>query len=115
MVISGSLFLKEPPPRKVENYLVDIKEPLYGFGTSLKHDISYCLIEFLQEPRAKDYLGQCQECRKYFIATRLNDQKFCSKKCRLDSHNRKRIESGEHARYKRDRKIQGKATPSYYG
>jgi hypothetical protein len=30
-------------------------------------------------------------------------------------HNRKRIESGEHARYKRKRIANGQATPSYFG
>ena len=50
------------------------------------------------------YIKKCEWCINYYPANTLNkNQRFCSDKCRQDWHNRKRIESGEHARYKRER------------
>ena len=55
------------------------------------------------------YVKLCGKCNKYYIAKKqIQNQKFCSTKCRLDWHNRKRIESGVARRYKRERRKQGK-------
>jgi hypothetical protein len=54
------------------------------------------------------YVKLCRKCNKYYIAKRhIQNQKFCSEKCRFDWHNHERIESGVARRYKRDRRKQG--------
>jgi hypothetical protein len=70
--------------------------------------VGYSLIEFLLSPYRKK-LKKCNECNKFFIADKdINTQRFCCKKHRLAWHNRMRIESGEHAKYKRERKKAGR-------
>jgi len=77
--------------------------------------VRYCFIEFIRDKENRESIKSCDNCSKGYIAKTKRKQRFCSKKCRLTWHNRKRIESGEHARYKRERKEKGKATPSYWG
>jgi len=59
-------------------------------------------------------LKYCQECNKFYISKGVRPAKFCSDKCRLKHHNRKRIESGEAREYKRKKRMEG-AKESYYG
>jgi len=42
---------------------------------------------------------ECRECGGQFAPKTVRDQFFCSKKCRDNNRNGRRIESGEHARY----------------
>ena len=54
------------------------------------------------------YVKLCRKCNKYYIAKKqIQSQKFCSKKCRLDWHNRERTKSGIAKMYKRNRHKQG--------
>jgi hypothetical protein len=73
------------------------------------------LLNYLMDKNEdKRKLKKCRECKKFYISKSLSS-KYCSDKCRMAYHNRKRIKSGEHARYKRERRASGLATPSYFG
>jgi hypothetical protein len=88
--------------------------------TRFQKDIAYCLVEFLNSDENRNYIGKCLNCEKHYIKTRLdmkNPQKFCrynGDDCRTAYNNRRRIESGEAAEYKRKKRKKG-AKPSYYG
>lgn len=71
------------------------------------------LVDFLLDNDRKK-LKYCDECEKFFISKTIRTSRFCSDKCRLSWHNRKRIESGEHREYKRRKRMEG-AKESYYG
>lgn len=92
-------------------------------GKQFKADdvITYCVIKVFSKERNVRLLYKCEnkKCRQYFFAKRAKKKgegglKFCSKECRQDFNNRKRIESGEHAAYKRRKRKEG-AKESYYG
>lgn len=75
--------------------------------------VGYSLLEFLlHNDRRK--LNYCDECDNVYISKSIRKQRFCSDRCRLAWHNRKRIKSGEHAKYKRKKRMEG-AKESYYG
>lgn len=77
--------------------------------------ICYCLAEILQYYDYKAHFGQCDSCDNfYFSETKRKNRKYCSNYCKSTYHNTKRIESGEAARYKREKRAQG-AKESYYG
>lgn len=76
--------------------------------------VAYLVIRFFKIQKNRQLIHQCHECKKYFIAKTLRKQMYCQDKCRLDWHNRERIESGEHAEYKRKKRRDG-AKESYYG
>ena len=75
--------------------------------------VGYSLSEFLLNNDLKK-LHRCQECSTFFVAKTVRPTKYCSDKCRLTFHNRRRIESGEARAYKRRKRQEG-AKPSYYG
>ena len=83
--------------------------------------ITHCVIKLFSDDRNLKLLHKCEneKCSKFFLAKRAKKKgsggiRFCSDKCRLNFHNRIRIESGEHAAYKRRRREEG-APESYYG
>jgi hypothetical protein len=83
--------------------------------------LNYCVVKFASDERSLKLFYKCEgeKCGKYFFAKRVKKRgkggiRFCSSKCRLDFHNRKRIETGAHAAYKRRRRAEG-APESYYG
>ncbi len=82
------------------------------FRFSLNHVVSVGLIELLRDDRRK--LKICSECNRFYATNTIRKSKFCSDKCRLKWHNRKRIRSGEAAAYKRKKRREG-AKESYYG
>ena len=53
--------------------------------------LSYCLVDFILPKTNIKYLAKCiyEYCHKYFIATRLNNQKFCGSSCRMKHHHSK--------------------------
>jgi len=71
------------------------------------------LVDFLLDNDRRK-LKYCDECENFFISKTIRASRFCSDKCRLAWHNRKRIESGEHRDYKRKKRKEG-AKESYYG
>jgi hypothetical protein len=85
------------------------------FKTLLHMIACYSLMEFLTtRTDNRDRIKICYECGGVYVQKRLReDQRFCCAKCRLKYNNRKRIESGEHAAYKKRRREQG-ATEGYY-
>ena len=83
------------------------------FADTLESLVGYSLTEFLLHNDVRK-LNRCQECREFYVSRTVRPSKFCSPKCRLGFHNRKRIESGEHREYKRKKRERG-AKPSYYG
>jgi len=76
--------------------------------------LSEALANLFLTPRSIKRIQQCVYCKQFFLKTRLNSQKFCSDKCRLTWHNRRRIESGKAREYKRKKRAEG-AKESYYG
>jgi hypothetical protein len=80
----------------------------------LNTPVPFFLVEFLKQPKNKKLIHICDECRIFFISKTIRPTRFCSDKCRLSWHNRKRIESGEHRDYKRKKRKEG-AKESYYG
>ena len=66
-----------------------IENPRYSL--EIKKILSYCLIEFMKSPRNRELINRCEECKKYFIAKKVDQRnKFCpicsrkSKKSRED-------------------------------
>jgi len=121
--ISEDGIIIEAFPLKQDSFLEELKLT-YGSPVPSSSDwhekyISFmfnCLIKLLISKKNIQLIKLCIKCQKFYFAKTLRkEQRFCSKKCRLDSHNRRRIDSGEHAKYKRERKEAGKATASYYG
>jgi hypothetical protein len=78
-----------------------------------KLPVSYCLVELLKEKENIGKIKNCNKCNKYFIEIRKGRKQYCTDKCRLDYHNRIRIDSGEHAAYVSKKRKEG-AKPSYY-
>jgi hypothetical protein len=76
--------------------------------------VAFCVVTFLQVRTVKGLLGRCIECSKFYFAKKMGSHNFCASKCRMKYHNRKRIESGEAAEYKRKKREEG-AKESYYG
>jgi hypothetical protein len=75
--------------------------------------VGYSLSEFLLDNDRRK-LKLCQECNQFYISKTVRLSKYCSDKCRLAYHNRKRIQSGEAREYKRKKRMKG-ASESYYG
>lgn len=69
--------------------------------------LCFCMVEFLRDHENINRLNKCTRCGQYFIQLKKGKKIFCSDKCRLAFHNRKRIESGEHAKYKREGRRKG--------
>jgi len=69
--------------------------------------MAYCLFQFLSIEGNTSYLFKCSNCGDLILRKTRRQEKsgnyFCSDKCRLHVSNRRRIESGEHARYKREK------------
>jgi len=74
----------------------------YRFNDFLRKIISYSLVEFLINENRKK-LKRCEKCKIFYISKTKRESKYCSDKCRLSIHNKRRIESGEHARYKKEK------------
>jgi len=69
----------------------------------------YSLVSFLCDGTNTARLGRCLECGAFYITKRVReDSRFCSTKHRLDYHNRKSIQTGRAADYKRRRRQEGK-------
>jgi hypothetical protein len=76
--------------------------------------VAFCVVTFLQVRTVRGLLGRCIECSKFYFAKKMGRHNFCASKCRMKYHNRKRIESGEAAEYKKKKREEG-AKESYYG
>jgi hypothetical protein len=64
---------------------------------------SKSLAIFLSDEKNIPKLKKCKCCDRFFVAQRVNEKtKCCSDKCREGYNNRRRIESGESAAYKRE-------------
>ena len=48
--------------------------------------VTYCLIHFMKTKENRKYIGKCEHCNKYFIATRLNNQRFCNRQCQQKAY-----------------------------
>jgi len=81
-----------------------------GWFERIEYYLAYLIGEILKIDGGMKYIGKCLECKKYFSRSRLNEKKYCSDKCRLTLNNRRRIESGEHAEYKRQKRKKGART-----
>ena len=89
--------------------------PKLSILTPYSNTISYCISKILQHPGYKAHFGKCNSCgRYYFAGTKRQNRKYCSSHCRQKFNNDVRIHSGEHRRYKREKRAAG-AKESYYG
>ena len=75
--------------------------------------VAFSLTEFLVNSDRRK-LKFCEECNNFYISQTIRPSRFCSDKCRLAWHNRKRIESGQAKEYKKMKRTEG-AKASYYG
>jgi hypothetical protein len=119
--------LKFNKPIKREKFFTQYYKPLpeqddnrdyYGVGAknleAYMSAINHFFVEFLKTYNNINRFHCCKYCDKYFISNTKRKAKFCSKKCRQDWNNTKRIQSGEHREYKRKKRLEG-AKESYYG
>jgi hypothetical protein len=83
------------------------------FNSYLNSLLGFSLSEFIINNDLRK-LKRCEECKHFYVSKTIRSSKFCSDKCRLDFHNRKRTESGEAREYKRRKREKG-AKESYYG
>jgi len=60
-----------------------------NFKKMMRQDLAHCTIEFFRVKKNREYINKCDQCQKYFIATRLNNQRFCDKSCRMKYHHSK--------------------------
>jgi hypothetical protein len=107
---------REPSFFPEESFIIkDLFSSAYKkFNNPAFRAISFLLIKFLMLPNSTKLIHQCDECREIYISITIKSRRFCSDKCRLSYHNRKRIESGEAKEYKRKKRMEG-AKESYYG
>jgi len=68
--------------------------------------ISLSLVEFILN-HGVEKLKKCRMCKRYFISKTRRSSHYCSDKCKRDFNNRKRIKSGEHAAYMREKRSEG--------
>jgi len=73
-------FLHEVAPFDEEN----LYESIGTWGCS--SFVTYCLIHFMKLKHNRKYIGRCQHCQNYFIATRLNNQRFCNRQCQQKAY-----------------------------
>lgn len=67
------------------------------------------LVDLLSsDPSYAKKIRSCPECKFFFFSKTKRSSTFCSDQCRLAFHNRKRRESGEHAKYKREKRKEGR-------
>ena len=83
------------------------------FNTFMQSIVHFSLAEFLFNGDWRK-LRRCEECGDFYISKTRGYSKYCSSKCRMKYHNRRRIESGEARKYKRRKRKEG-AKESYYG
>jgi hypothetical protein len=105
-------FLMEVPPINEDNY-IRIKSKT-GWWLLLRNELAYLMVEFLRGEYNRKYFKKCHQCNGFYISKTLASSKYCSDKCRMAYHNRKRIKSGEAREYKRRKRMEG-AKESYYG
>lgn len=90
--------LTEVPSFNEQDFL-DMEDSIdyYGFSATYDHFerlLGYCFIGFIKSDENKAHLGKCYACQKYFIATRLNNQRFCSRQCQQKAyHSRPEVRS----------------------
>ncbi len=110
----GKGLIKRPILNEINYFTPSLHNPRLTGLTRMNKDLRFFLVEFLLEPENHKYLKKCEWCEQFYIAEKLNKRKFCSGKCKSHLHNQRRIESGAHARYKREKRLGG-AKESYYG
>ena len=112
LVFSDVNSLIPTPLIKVDSY--GGMSAIHKWNKALTDDLTYVLVEYFKLEDGCKYIRKCQYCDKYYISKTKRMSKYCSDRCRLDFHNRKRIESGEAREYKRKKRQEG-AKESYYG
>jgi hypothetical protein len=82
--------------------------------TAYTRILALATARFLAAPRNRELIRICEECGIFYLTKRVVNSRFCSDKCRLALHNRKRIKAGDNKSYKADKRKKG-AKASYYG
>jgi predicted nucleic acid-binding Zn ribbon protein len=92
----------------------DTKFSIIRKNTEFVEMIAFCVYTFCGSKPIYNRLCVCPICSKYSLGEK-NTKQYCSNKCRYIFNSRKKTKSGENREYKRKRKEEGKAPPSYYG
>jgi hypothetical protein len=85
-----------------------------GNPLSFEEVIAFCVVHFLRCPRNLILFHKCAVCGRYYLSKRadpksqVNRPRFCQKSCNDKFHNKRRIESGEHAAYLKKARANGK-------
>jgi hypothetical protein len=86
-----------------------------GWHRYIAAPITYIIVEFLLDESNIALVNFCDCCERGYIAKiKKSDQRFCSRKCHDEFHNKRRNESGENRKFKLERIKMNKATPSYF-
>lgn len=96
------------------NGIVDYSHSVWG--VYYEKWVIGCILDLLKLKSNifRDFLHNCQNCENLYFPKTKRKSKYCSDKCRLAFHNRKRIKSGIAKDYKRKKRREG-AKESYYG
>jgi hypothetical protein len=96
------------------NGIVDYSHSVWG--VYYEKWVIGCILDLLKLKSNifRDFLHNCQNCENFYFPKTKRKSKYCSDKCRLAFHNRKRIKSGIAKDYKRKKRREG-AKESYYG
>jgi len=95
--------------RLVQEWTDDLKGMELLFHPIWLRNLSLNLIDYLSDSKTDlRKLKKCEWCNNFYKSKTIRPSKFCTDKCRLKWHNRKRIESGQAAEYKRRGRAEGK-------
>ncbi len=71
----------------VEKELLNLRNNITS-GDYYEIPVIYCFVEFFTVPGNREYIKQCETCKKFYIANTVrNNRKFCSRKCKNDFYN----------------------------
>ena len=72
--------------------------------------LAYAAVNFLKNAGNKNYLHQCinEKCNSFYLTKTNTISSYCNDHCRLTCHYKRRIQSGEHRKYMKKSRKEGK-------
>lgn len=89
-----------------QDRLIEIPSSPKDMGDALGSYAVWEFWQFLKEGWQR--IGQCKHCGQFFVQVTRHEKTFCSKRCGVDYNNRERVQSGEAAKYMREKRAEGK-------
>ncbi len=90
LAISDGDFLIEVPLITERKYL---KTKEINWHVVIENDLRYCMIEFFKHEESKRYIHHCKNCKKYFVAKKIDKRikycPLCSPKSKMGKEERK--------------------------